>query len=201
MYTPTPYKVAIVGGIGSGKSVVSRLFRLMGVPVYDCDTEAKLLINSAPSIRQTLKAAIGEQVYGADGRLDRAFLASYMFGHPERVALVNGIVHPAVRAHFSAWAEVQKCRLVAVETAILFESGMEADVDGILIVHAPEELRLRRAMLRDGSDEQAIRRRMSNQMSADELLARAHYRICNDGTVSLIDQVKHVIEEIGEKAI
>lgn len=201
MYTASPYKVAIVGGIGSGKSVVSRLFRLMGVPVYDCDTEAKLLINSAPSIRQTLKAAIGEQVYGADGRLDRAFLASYMFGHPERVALVNGIVHPAVRAHFSAWAEGKEDKLVAVETAILFESGMEADVDGILIVHAPEELRLRRAMLRDGSDEQAIRRRMSNQMSADELLARAHYRICNDGTVSLIDQVRHVIEEIGEKAI
>ena len=102
MYTASPYKVAIVGGIGSGKSVVSRLFRLMGVPVYDCDTEAKLLMNADPSIRQALKAAIGEQVYVADGRLDRAFLASYMFGHPERVALVNGIVHPAVRAHFSA---------------------------------------------------------------------------------------------------
>lgn len=201
MYTPTPYKVAIVGGIGSGKSVVSRLFRLMGVPVYDCDTEAKLLMNADHSIRQALKTAIGEQVYGADGCLDRVFLASYMFGHPERVALVNGIVHPAVRAHFSAWAEGKEDKLVAVETAILFESGMEADVDGILIVHAPEELRLRRAMLRDGSDEQAIRRRMSNQMSADELLARAHYRICNDGTVSLIDQVRHVIEEIGEKAI
>lgn len=199
MCAPYPYKIAIVGGIGSGKSVVSRLFRMMGVPVYDCDSEAKRLMNADAALRWTLTEAIGAQVYGANGCVDRTFLASYMFGHPERVALVNSIVHPAVRAHFAAWAANMGSPIVAVETAILFESGMDADVDAIVVVHASEELRLQRAMQRDGADEQSVRRRMSNQMAQEELLARATYRISNDETDSLIAQVQRVIGEISEK--
>jgi dephospho-CoA kinase len=90
---------------------------------------------------------------------------------------------------------------VAVETAILFESGMDADVDAVVWVYASEELRLQRAMQRDGADEAAIRRRMSNQMSVGELSARATYRIDNDGTASLIAQVQQVIREINEKCM
>jgi len=201
MCAPHPYKIAIVGGIGSGKSVVSRLFRMMGVPVYDCDSEAKRLMNTDAALRLALTEAIGAQVYGANGCVDRAFLASYMFGHPDRVALVNSIVHPAVRAHFAAWAAGAGAPIVAVETAILFESGMDADVDGIVMVYASEEQRLQRAMQRDGADEQSVRRRMSSQMAQEELLARATYRINNDDTESLIAQVQRVIGEISEKRI
>lgn len=201
MYTEHPYKIAIVGGIGSGKSIVSRLFRMMGVPVYDCDTEAKRLMNSDAVLRSALIEAIGTQAYGIDGNVDRAFLASYMFGNPDRVTLVNSIVHPAVRTHFTAWAAKVGSRIVAVETAILFESGMDADVDAILVVHAPEALRLQRAMKRDGADEQAIRRRMSNQTTDDELLSRASFRVYNDGTVSLIAQVNQVIEALSRKLL
>lgn len=201
MCTEHPYKIAIIGGIGSGKSIVSRLFCMMGVPVYDCDTEAKRLMNSDAVLRSALIEAIGTQVYGVDGNVDRAFLASYMFGNPGRVALVNSIVHPAVRTHFAAWTAKVGSRIVAVETAILFESGMDADVDAILVVHAPEALRLQRAMKRDGADEQAIRRRMSNQIADDNLLPRASFRVCNDDKVSLIAQVNQVIEALSRKLL
>lgn len=201
MYTEHPYKIAIVGGIGSGKSIVSRLFRIMGVPVYNCDTEAKRLMNSDVVLRKALVEAIGTQVYGADGNVDRVFLASYMFGNPGRVALVNSIVHPAVRTHFAAWAAKVGSRFVAVETAILFESGMDADVDAILVVHAPEALRLQRAMKRDGASEQAVRNRMSNQMADDDLFSRASFRVCNDDTVSLIAQVGQIIDALSRKLL
>lgn len=195
----TPYRIAIVGGIGSGKSVVSRLFRMMDVPVYDCDSEAKCLMNTDAALRSALTEAIGAQVYGADGCVDRAFLASYMFGHPDRMSLVNSIVHPAVRAHFAAWAADAQTQVVAVETAILFESGMDADVDAILAVYAPDELRLQRAMQRDGADEQTIRRRMESQMPSDQLLARATLIIYNDDTASLIAQMEQIIGQVIEK--
>lgn len=195
----SPYRIAIVGGIGSGKSVVSRLFRMMEVPVYDCDSEAKCLMNTDTALRSALTDAIGAQVYGTDGSIDRAFLASYMFGHPERITLVNSIVHPAVRAHFAAWTASVHAQVVAVETAILFESGMDADVDAILVVYAPDEIRLQRAIQRDGADEQAIRRRMESQMSSDQLLARATHIIYNDDTTSLIAQVERIIGQLTEK--
>ena len=146
-----PYKIGVTGGIGSGKSVVSRLLRLMGIPVYDCDSEAKRLMCCSSAVRNALIAAVGSEVYRVDGTLDRAFLSAYMFGYPERVAQVNAIVHPAVRADFEEWARLSDKAVVAVESAILFEAGMDADVDAVWLVCAPESLRLQRAVLRDGS--------------------------------------------------
>lgn len=194
-----PHKIAIIGGIGSGKSVVSRLFRLMNIPVYDCDSEAKRLMNTSAALRSELTRAIDERVYGADGRIDRAYLASYMFGNAGHVALVNSIVHPAVRADFKQWAANTQASIVAVETAILFESGLDADVDSIVLVSAPIETRISRAILRDHSNEQAIRQRMKSQMSDTELVTRANHIILNDDTTSLIVQVKQVIQKIASK--
>lgn len=197
MYTSvSPYKIAITGGIGSGKSVVSRLLRMMGVPVYDCDTRARHLMNTSPTLRTALTEAVGTQVYGPDGCIDRPHLASFMFGHPERVALINSIVHPVVRADFRKWASDAKTPVVAVETAILYESGMDADVDAVALVHAPLEVRLQRAMQRDHTDEQSIRRRISNQTPDEELLHRASHIIHNDGQCSLIAQVQHLLTTI-----
>ena len=193
-----PHKIAIIGGIGR-KSVVSRLFRLMNIPVYDCDSEAKRLMNTSAALRSELTRAIDERVYGADGRIDRAYLASYMFGNAGHVALVNSIVHPAVRADFKQWAANTQASIVAVETAILFESGLDADVDSIVLVSAPIETRISRAILRDHSNEQAIRQRMKSQMSDTELVTRANHIILNDDTTSLIVQVKQVIQKIASK--
>lgn len=194
-----PHKIAIIGGIGSGKSVVSRLFRLMNIPVYDCDSEAKRLMNTSAALRSELIKAIDERVYKADGVIDRAYLASFMFGNAQHVALVNSIVHPAVRADFKQWAANTQASIVAVETAILFESGLDADIDSIVLVSAPIETRISRAILRDHSNEQAIRQRMKSQMSDTELVTRANHIILNDDTTSLIVQVKQVIQKIASK--
>lgn len=194
-----PYKIAIVGGIGSGKSVVSRLLRLLGIPVYECDAEAKRLMNVNESLRLALMNAVGREAYGSDGRLDRRYLANYMFGHADRVALVNGIVHPVVRDDFREWTQRMGDPVVAVETAILFESGLDADVDAILLVYAPEKIRVERAMRRDGADEASVRRRMENQRKDEELMSLSTYTIYNDDTESVIAQVKSVLEDINEK--
>lgn len=189
-----PYKIGVTGGIGSGKSVVSRLLRLMGVPVYDCDSEAKRLMCSKNAVRDALIAAVGSEVYCADGTLNRAFLSAYMFGYPERVAQVNGIVHPAVRADFDEWARCSGQAVVAVESAILFEAGMDADVDAVWLVCAPESLRLQRAMLRDGASEAAIKRRMQSQMNDEHIAQRASFIVRNDGHSSLINQVTSLLQ-------
>lgn len=195
----TPYIIGVTGGIGSGKSVVASLLRLMGVPVYDCDSRAKQLMGESSTLRAALVEAVGAKVYDAEGRLDRGYLASYMFGHAERVATVNGIVHPAVRADFRQWAQQTGKAVVAVESAILYEAGMEADVDAVWLVHAPQEVRLQRAVQRDASNEEAIRNRMNNQLSEQEYVKRADCVVCNDGCHSLIQQVNSLLGEISDK--
>lgn len=192
-------KIGITGGIGSGKSVVSRLLRLMDVPVYDCDNEAKRLMQENAAIRKALVGTVGSDVYDADGKLDRAYLASYMFGNAERVAIVNSIVHPVVRADFNQWAQQTGKAVVAVESAILFEAGMDADVDAVWLVHAPESVRLQRAVLRDGASEEAVCRRMRNQPDEEEYIRRADKVICNDGRSSLIARVQELLRTICEE--
>ena len=192
----SPYIIGVTGGIGSGKSVVSHLLRLMGVPVYDCDREAKRLMCESVVIREALVGAVGTEVYDASGQLDRTYLASYMFGNPERVSLVNGIVHPVVRADFRTWAQQSEKAVVAVESAILFEARMDADVDAVCLVHAPEATRVRRAILRDGSNEKAVRSRMQSQLSEQEYMERADVIIHNDDAHSLICQVSSLLDSL-----
>lgn len=195
----SPYIIGITGGIGSGKSVVSRLLRLMDVPVYDCDSEARRLMCESVVIREALLGTVGADVYDASGVLNRAYLASYMFGNAERVAQVNRIVHPVVRADFKAWTKQFAGPVVAVESAILFEAGMEADVDAVWVVHAAEDVRLLRAVSRDDSNVDAVRRRMQCQMSGQEYVDRADRVVCNDGSCSLIQQVGRLLSEISGK--
>ena len=197
----SPYIIGVTGGIGSGKSVVSRLLRLMGVPVYDCDREAKRLMCESVVIREALVGAVGTEVYDASGQLDRAYLASYMFGNPERVSLVNGIVHPVVRADFRTWAQQSEKAVVAVESAILFEAKMDADVDAVCLVHAPEATRVRRAILRDGSNEKAVRSRMQSQLSEQEYMERADVIIHNDEAHSLIGQVSSLLDSLAAEEV
>lgn len=191
-----PYKIGITGGIGSGKSVVSRLLRLMDVPVYDCDSMAKRLMHENCSIREALISTVGDNVYDATGQLNRAYLASYIFGDANRVAAINRIVHPVVRADFKQWVWHTGKAIVAIESAILFEANMDGDVDTVWLIHAPEEIRLRRAMYRDASDEKAVRNRMKNQLSEQEYMDRADHIVYNDNNHSLIKQVKDLLHTI-----
>ena len=195
----SPYIIGLTGGIGSGKSVVSHLLRLMDVPVYDCDSEAKRLMCESAVIREALIEAVGTEAYDAEGRLNRVYLASYMFGNAERVALVNRIVHPVVRADFKEWAKRTGSAIVAVESAILFEAGMQTDVSAVWVVDASEDLRLQRAIKRDASNEKAVRNRMQSQLSAQEYVKRADAVIHNDDRHPLIQQVRRLLDEISDK--
>lgn len=156
--------IGITGGIGSGKSYVSAILReKFGIPVYDCDMEAKRLTASNEEIRQRLIALVGPEVFDGN-KLNKQLLADYLFADVEHASKVNAIIHPVVLQDFKRWAEEQHEKpIVALESAILFESGLGEMVDKVLFVDAPEEVRLRRAMLRDTASEAQIRARMKMQ--------------------------------------
>lgn len=172
------YKIGVTGGIGSGKSTVCELLRDRGVAVYDSDSRAKQLMAESDALREQLIAAFGAECYNAEG-LDRAFLASKVFGNEEALQQLNSIVHPAVRADFQTWAEQQSSPYVVLESAILFEAGFETEVDATLAVMAPMPMRLERTMARDGVDRESVMRRMEHQLSDDELHRRASRTIVN----------------------
>ena len=178
MSESTKYKIGVTGGIGSGKSTVCRLLADMGAAVYDSDARAKALMNEDMALREALIEAFGEECYDEEG-LNRAYLAAQVFGNEEALARLNAIVHPAVRADFRAWAEMQKSTYVVLESAILFEAGFENEVDSTLAVMSPLEERVRRTMERDGATREEVLRRISHQMSDDELHRLSKHTIVN----------------------
>ena len=178
MSESTKYKIGVTGGIGSGKSTVCRLLADMGAAVYDSDARAKALMNEDMALREALIEAFGEECYDEEG-LNRAYLAAQVFGNEEALARLNAIVHPAVRADFRAWAEMQKSTYVVLESAILFEAGFENEVDSTLAVMSPLEERVRRTMERDGATREEVLRRISHQMSDDELHRLSAHTIVN----------------------
>lgn len=186
-------KIGITGGIGSGKSVVATLLRLYGIPVYIADEESKRLTNSSPVIRRALVDLVGEAVYDADGKLDKPRLANFIFGQPEHLARVNAIIHPEVNRDFLDWSERQEKAFCAIESAILFESGFDRIVDLKLMVLAPLEIRLERAIARDHASREALERRIKSQMADEEKASRSDFVIHNDGRQALIPQVENFI--------
>lgn len=188
-------KIGITGGIGSGKSVVASLLALYGVPVYIADEESKWLTNTSPVIREGLIALLGREIYTDQG-LDKKSLASRIFSDPELLKRVNSIIHPEVDRHFSAWVERQTTPLCAIESAILYESGFYKAVDASLMVYAPKELRIERALSRDTVSRKEIERRINNQMPDEEKKERSDYVIYNDGKRALIPQVGGLIRHL-----
>ena len=144
-------------------------------------------------IRGELIALLGEEVY-AGGILNKTLLASYLFGSPEHARQVNGIVHPRVKEDFRQWVRQHAgCSMVGIESAILIEAGFAGEVDAVVMVYAPEEVRVQRAMKRDASSRELIERRIRSQMSDEEKRMRADFVIVNDGETPLIPQVLALI--------
>ena len=188
--------IAITGGIGSGKTFVSNLLKERGIPIYNSDDEAKRLMLSDEGIRRDLVALLGEDVYRG-GVLNKPLLASYLFSDAGNAARVNAIVHPRVRADFRRWlSEHQDAEIAGMECAILYEAGFEDAVDCVLMVYAPETLRIERAMKRDGATEKQIRARMAAQMSDEEKRLRADWVIYTDGNIPLEEQLTELIKQI-----
>ena len=185
------FKVGLTGGIGSGKSKVAELLSNRGVAVYDSDSRAKALMANDEALRAALIEAFGVECY-TDVGLNRAWLAERVFNNEEELRRLNAIVHPAVMRDFAAWAEIQEGDYVIMESAILLEAGLESHVDVVVAVMAPKELRLQRAMQRDGASEAQIEERMRNQMSDDERTERAKYAIVNIDLEELEEDVEQL---------
>lgn len=182
-------KIGITGGIGSGKSVVASLLNLYGVPVYVADTESKLLTDTSPVIKEKLTALLGEDLYTEKG-LNKKLLASHIFSNPEYLRQVNAIIHPEVNRYFSAWTKSQASDICAIESAILFESGFNEVVDKSLMVYAPMQLRIERAVARDNVPREEIVRRINNQLPDEVKRDRSDYVIYNDDKQALLPQVE-----------
>ena len=186
-------RIGITGGIGSGKSVVSRLFAALGVPVYDSDTRAKWVMAHDLVLREQLQAAFGAETYDAAGQLDRPYLARVAFGDPARLAQLNGLVHPRVGEDFAAWTATQAAAghaYILKEAALLFESGAYKGLDKIITVFAPPEVRTARVLARDAHRTAAdVARIIGQQLPEDERLGRADYVVHNDDSQLVIPQV------------
>lgn len=178
---PGQVRLGITGGIGSGKSYVAQMLQARwDVPVYDCDSEAKRLTAESDDIRTALTQLVGDHLW-QQGQMQKPVLAAYLFASPEHAAQVNAIIHPAVRRDFLCWADAHsRSPVVAIESAILCESGFHTLVDSILLVDAPLEVRLQRAMLRDGASRQQVMARMARQDSA-QARQLARFTVINDG--------------------
>ena len=185
------YKVGITGGIGSGKSTVSRILAECGVAVYTSDDRAKELMASSQVLRDKIVDLFGEAAY-LDGKLNKPYLAQRVFSNPEALAKLNSIVHPAVMDDFDRWAEEQEGNYVVLESAILFEANLDSRVDCVVSVLAPEELRIERAMQRDGASREDIVRRIANQISDDERTERSKYAIVNISLEDLHEDVEQL---------
>ena len=194
-------KIGITGGIGSGKSIVCRLFQVLGVPVYDSDARAKWVMNHDPVLREGLLAAFGPETFDAEGHLNRPYLARVAFPDPQQLARLNALVHPRVGDDFAAWAAAaaaEGCPYILKEAALLYESGAYRQLDRIITVFAPQAIRQARVLRRDPHRTPAdILTIIGKQLSEEEKLERADYVVHNDDEHLLIPQVLDIVDKLG----
>ena len=189
-------KVGITGGIGSGKSTVCEIFRLLGIPVFVADQEAKILMNSNAEVIEKLIHLFGKDIYTENRILNRKKLAEIIFNNDIQREMVNQIVHPAVRTAFMNWIEKQDSPYIIHEAAILFESGFYKMMDYTLLVTAPEKMRIERVMKRDGIETKNIKDRMEKQWPDSEKRKLASFELVNDNRDLIIPQIIKIDENL-----
>jgi dephospho-CoA kinase len=195
--TDLPLLVGITGGIGSGKSLICSVFRILGIPVFEADKAAREITGQNPDVKKELSAYFGPDIYKMeDGSLNRKKLASLIFNNPESLSYVNRLVHPLVKENFDRWVREQKAAYILQEAAILFESGFYRFMDLNILITAPVELRVRRVMERDHTTREQIMERMKNQWNDEEKSRFADFVIINDEVHPVIDQVLNIDKKI-----
>ena len=188
--------IGLTGGIGSGKSVISKILTSLNYPVFNSDLEAKrILVNDDLAIKE-MKQTFGDQVYMSNGALDRTYLSNLIFSNSEARIKMNAIVHPKVRKAFESYCAKQQSSLVFNEAAILFETGSYKNFDLNILVTAPEALRIARVIERDGVEESVVKARIAAQWTDEEKSKLADYTIINDGKESVIQQLEEILNEI-----
>lgn len=188
-------RIGLTGGIGSGKTTVAKIFETLGVPVYYADDAAKRLVGSDPELIRKISDAFGPESY-ADGVYNRPYIAGIVFNQPEKLQLLNSIIHPATIADAENWMRRQSFPYAIKEAALLFESDSHKYLDKIIGVSAPTELRIQRTMHRDGSSREDVLARLNRQMDEEEKMKRCDYILINDESRLLIPQVIALHEKL-----
>lgn len=184
-------KIGITGGIGSGKSYICQRLKTRGIEVYDCDSAAKRLIRTSDSIRRQLTQLIGEDTYIGES-LNKVAVARFLLASENNAQAIDHIVHPAVFQDF------MDSGMQWMESAILYESGINKLVDRVIVVTAPLEIRIQRVMQRDGITRENVEQWMQRQWSQEEVRKRADYEIVNDGIADIDAQIDIILEKIKE---
>lgn len=181
-------KIGLTGGIGSGKSTVAKIFETLGIPVYYADAEAKRLMNSSETLKKVIRQNFGEATYEND-QLNRKYLAGIVFNDPEKLELLNALIHPVTINDAEQWMQQQSAPYSIKEAALLFESGAAENLDFIVGVYAPQALRIKRVMKRDGLTADEIMKRINRQVNEEMKMKLCDFVIINDEQELLIPQV------------
>ncbi|MBC6489965.1 dephospho-CoA kinase [Flavihumibacter stibioxidans] len=192
-------RVGITGGIGSGKSIVARVFANLGIPVYNADTAAKRLMESDPGLIDSIKKTFGNEAYSGN-KLNRSFIAGIVFRDKQKLRELNELVHPVTILDGETWMKQQSSPYALKEAALIFESGAQAQLDLVIGVSAPLHLRIHRVMQRDNISREEVLKRMDNQISDTIKMRLCDYVITNDDIQLVLPQVLKVHETILAKA-
>lgn len=188
-------KIGLTGGIGSGKSTVAKIFELLEVPVYYADAASKRLYHTDKELMASMKKHFGEDVY-TDDQLDRARLAAIVFNDPQKLELLNSLVHPPTIRDAEEWMLAQTAPYIIKEAALLFESGSVAGLDYVIGVQAPLHLRIKRVMDRDGVSREEVLGRMKRQIDEDIKMRLCDWVVTNDEQQLVLPQVLELDEKL-----
>lgn len=188
-------KIGLTGGMGSGKTTVAKIFALLGVPVYNADEAAKKLYGTDADLIAKIKRHFGDEVYTAN-QLNRSKLAAIVFQNPEKLSLLNSLVHPLTIKDAETWMKLQTAPYMIKEAALLFESGSVQSLDYVIGVHAPQPLRLKRAMERDGVSREEVQQRMRRQIDEAIKMRLCDFIITNDEQQLVIPQVLQLHQKL-----
>jgi dephospho-CoA kinase len=190
-------KLGLTGGIGCGKSIIARYFSLFGIPVYNSDLEAKKLYRHDKYLKTEILKRFGGESYLSSGEINKQFMISKVFSNPDELEVLNQLVHPRVKLNFENWIEQNgNSPIIIKEAAILFESGAYRQMDKIIVVTSPDEIRIKRVIQRDKIDRTQVLERMKNQWPQEKLIKNADYIIDNSGQVSVISQAISIYNEL-----
>lgn len=188
-------KVGLTGGIGSGKSLVSEIFFKLGIPVFNADNEAKIILNQNTDVINSIKSTFGNVYIGNE--INKKKIASIIFNDQDALKKINSIVHPKVHEYFHTWiTENNDAKYIIEEAAILFESNAYKDMDITINVHADELIRINRVLKRDKTTIEAIKSRIKNQLNDEDRIKIADYTIYNNGDKPLLQQVLDIHNKI-----
>ncbi len=194
-------RLGITGGIGSGKSVISEILRTKGIPVYNADEEAKRLMVQDENLRSLLMNLLGDDIYYGDGTLNKKKIASMIFSDQTLLTKVNQTIHPAVGKDFLSWerTEAKKPKeIIALESAILFESKLDIEFDKTILVYAPLDVRIKRVMKRDSATFEQVQARVKNQSDEESKRLKADFIIEND-LQAVLPQINQILSQLTSK--